>query len=388
MPSTKFASADRATDEELKRDRQIIFNNRVIIDIFKTLPNYVAILNEHRQIIYSNLLSAKNISDDESNSLLGLRPGEALHCIYSENDTGGCGTTRQCRVCGAVNAVLKCMKSNEKVTDESRIIAKSGNDNVAYDFFISASPLHLYNRRYIMLSITDIGHEKRRRALEHIFFHDMINKTSSLKGFIDLLKHTVDNKLTSDYIKYAETLSEELNDELVMQRTLMEAESNELSITFTFIKSMDIIKSVVDQIFLHPIAHDKTIKIDEAVESVVIETEPVLLNRVITNMLKNALEASDENDTVEIGCNSKKDKVIFWVKNPAEMPEDVKLQIFQRSFSTKGVNRGLGTYSMKLLGERYLRGNIFFESQKKVGTTFYLELPKIQAKSVKRPENY
>ena len=38
------------------------------------------------------------------------------------------------------------------------------------------------------------------------------------------------------------------------------------------------------------------------------------------------------------------------------VPEDVKLQIFQRSFSTKGPGRGLGTYSMKLLTERYLKG--------------------------------
>ena len=38
------------------------------------------------------------------------------------------------------------------------------------------------------------------------------------------------------------------------------------------------------------------------------------------------------------------------------MPDEVKAQIFERSFSTKGRGRGIGTYSIKLLTERYLEG--------------------------------
>lgn len=39
-----------------------------------------------------------------------------------------------------------------------------------------------------------------------------------------------------------------------------------------------------------------------------------------------------------------------------ELPLLVQLQIFNRSFSTKGKGRGTGTYSMKLLTKRYLKG--------------------------------
>jgi sensor histidine kinase regulating citrate/malate metabolism len=62
------------------------------------------------------------------------------------------------------------------------------------------------------------------------------------------------------------------------------------------------------------------------------------------------------------------------VHNQGFIPKDVQLQIFQRSFSTKGEGRGIGTYSMKLLGEKYLKGKVRFESLDKNGTTFYIEI--------------
>jgi sensor histidine kinase regulating citrate/malate metabolism len=62
--------------------------------------------------------------------------------------------------------------------------------------------------------------------------------------------------------------------------------------------------------------------------------------------------------------------------NPTYMTEETKLQVFQRSFSTKGINRGLGTYSMKLLGERYLKGKVGFTSDEKNGTHFFIRLKK------------
>jgi sensor histidine kinase regulating citrate/malate metabolism len=57
------------------------------------------------------------------------------------------------------------------------------------------------------------------------------------------------------------------------------------------------------------------------------------------------------------------------------MPRSVQLQVFNRSFSTKGAGRGLGTYSMKLLTERFLGGRVWFTSTREAGTTFYASYP-------------
>jgi signal transduction histidine kinase len=58
------------------------------------------------------------------------------------------------------------------------------------------------------------------------------------------------------------------------------------------------------------------------------------------------------------------------------MSESVQRQVFQRSFTTKELGRGLGTYSMKLLSERYLNGNVSFTTSPKQGTTFTARYPR------------
>jgi len=78
---------------------------------------------------------------------------------------------------------------------------------------------------------------------------------------------------------------------------------------------------------------------------------------------------------VTLNSQSDGDNVIFSVHNETVMPQDVQWQIFSRSFSTKGKGRGMGTYAMKLLTEKYLSGKVYFESEKGSGTTFFLEMP-------------
>jgi signal transduction histidine kinase len=87
------------------------------------------------------------------------------------------------------------------------------------------------------------------------------------------------------------------------------------------------------------------------------------------------MEASQPGDIIRLGCRELHGRVEFWVQNPAVIPEPVRLQIFQRSFSTKGPGRGLGAYSVKLLGERYLGGQVDFTTSPEEGTIFRISLP-------------
>ena len=92
-------------------------------------------------------------------------------------------------------------------------------------------------------------------------------------------------------------------------------------------------------------------------------------------MVKNALEAMGEDGPVALTAVGHESNVIFSVNNPGTIPRRVQPSVFKRSFSTKGDDRGLGTYSMRLLGEHYLGGEVWFSSSKKLGTTFFISLP-------------
>ena len=77
-------------------------------------------------------------------------------------------------------------------------------------------------------------------------------------------------------------------------------------------------------------------------------TDRQILNRVLGNMLKNALEATPAGGNVTL-CIDSGNSITFGVNNPERvMPEEVQLRLGY-SVPTGGC-RGIGTYSMKLFG--------------------------------------
>ena len=92
-------------------------------------------------------------------------------------------------------------------------------------------------------------------------------------------------------------------------------------------------------------------------------------------MTKNALEASNPEETVVLSVRKNGNMSCFSVWNSAYMPDEVQKQVFKRSFSTKGFGRGIGTWSVKLLAETYLRGRVSFRSSPEEGTVFFAEIP-------------
>jgi sensor histidine kinase regulating citrate/malate metabolism len=93
-------------------------------------------------------------------------------------------------------------------------------------------------------------------------------------------------------------------------------------------------------------------------------------------MTLNALEASPVGGVVTISLRAQGSEAVMEVHNSGAIDEDVQLQLFKRSFSTKSsLGRGIGTYSMKLFGERYLNGTVSFRSSREGGTLFSFSLP-------------
>ena len=373
---TKYAPAERESIDKL-RDKLKFLKKAEYIDILlNSLPFIGAILNKYRQVVFANEKLLEIIDLEKRHDIIGQRPGELLYCINAGKEIGGCGTSKNCSVCGVVNCILQSQRTSEKVNSECRITAKNNSQLIAYEFKVTTTPFQWNNEELYLLSLIDISDEKRRRNLEKIFFHDVVNKTGSIQGFIELMKQETDLENIKKMIEYLDIINKDLNEEINNQRDLSGAESGDLSVNPAFNISTDIIQSVVQQIRHHEIANGKEISIAANSYCIDFVTDGLLLKRIMLNMLKNALEASNNGETITIGCDYKNNELSFWVHNKAFIPKADQLQIFQRSFSTKGANRGLGTYSMKLLGENYLMGSVRFESDQAKGTSFFIVLPK------------
>ncbi len=371
----KHPLAAKADKQKLLNDFNAFMAIKGASKVLDALPQVTALLNKERQVVFSNKALGEMLEEGQLDEILGKRFGDLMNCRNANNNTGGCGTTEKCTVCGALNAIMESRILNRKTTRECRI--RSVVDNVEYplDLSVTASPFIIKNTRFTLLSILDISHQKRREMFEKIFFHDIINTASALVGNLDYLPLVKDKKESDTVMKSISVISDDLIEELLSQRDLVAAEAGDLDVHKTTILSMDVLLLLKSRLMHHSVASSKCIDIDEPSVNIELVTDELLLKRVLTNMLKNALEATDENGCVTLGTKIEPGVVEFWVQNPAVMPRDVQLQVFQRSFSTKGNNRGLGTYSMKLITEKYLKGKIDFLSNKIEGTKFFVKLP-------------
>lgn len=346
-----------------------------IQQLIDALPYLGAVLNSHWQVVFANRTLLEKMGHSFIEQLLGNRPGEFLHCVNSKNDPRGCGSSAACQSCGALGAIIKSKNENKQITSECRINASWEGKLQSFDFRVTASPFLYKGETFIVFSLVDISDEKRRKVLERIFFHDIINKTDCLKGLVELFKEETDPEKMTQFIDTIDMLSHSIVDEIFAQRELLNAENGELKPHKTLVKASDLLDDAIHFMRHHEMSLDKSICVKKTTDQSIILTDKVLLQRTLINMLKNALEAEPEGCTIHAGIDHKGNLMRFWVKNPSHMKPEVKSQIFQRSFSTKSSNRGIGTYSIKLLGEKYLGGTVGFSSEPNEGTFFFIDLP-------------
>lgn len=210
--------------------------------------------------------------------------------------------------------------------------------------------------------------------MERVFFHDILNSVGGIRGLAALLQDGTTPAAEQEYKAWMVNLADNLMEEINHQRRLLDAERGCYVPVFEQVDIKELLRHVRQLYENHERTPGRNLVLAEGI-SCILFTDRSLLRRIIGNMVLNALEASVPGDTVTIRAETTVDKVYISVSNPGEISPDVQLSLFKRSFSTKEKQgRGLGTYSMKLFGERYLRGKVDFRSSDGL-TVFSIELP-------------
>ncbi len=369
---TAFASAERDYEEHILNNFKMLAGNPTLKEITKALSQMLIILNKHRQIVYANSHFQSLLGVDKQEAYLGKRPGEILGCVHASQSSGGCGTTEFCSTCGAISAILEA-QSGKKSVKECRIALEN---NEALELQVTASPFAMEGENFTIFVVNDISNEKRRQVLERVFFHDVLNSAGGISGLSTLISEINDPNELAEVAGMINRSANDLISEIQLQRELSEAERGDIALNITEIESVEVLKIIVDLYSGHEVSKGKELQLDDACSSFKVKTDAVLLKRILGNMTKNALEASLPNSKVTLLCRNEQEKLIFSVHNESHIPGEMQLQLFKRSFSTKGKGRGIGTYSMKLFGEKYLKGKVGFKSSEENGTVFFLELSK------------
>jgi len=111
-------------------------------------------------------------------------------------------------------------------------------------------------------------------------------------------------------------------------------------------------------------------------ESYLVTGEKVHLTSLFSNLMKNALEASPENNEINISMNNYKEPFEILIHNFGVIPESIRKRFFDRyATSGKSGGTGIGTYSAYLIAKSH-GGDITFQSSEKEGTYLKVILPK------------
>jgi len=113
--------------------------------------------------------------------------------------------------------------------------------------------------------------------------------------------------------------------------------------------------------------------------SLVMKGDKTHMNRLFTNLLANAVDASAWRESCRITIDEwmEEENVVIRVTDNGEgIPEEIRSRIFTPNFTTKTSGTGLGLAMCKNIVE-HNGGEIWFETEEGQGTSFYVRLPVI-----------
>jgi K+-sensing histidine kinase KdpD len=369
---THFGNAQRTSANELAIEIDTVVQNPVIQELLHTINGLIAVLDENKQVVALNDSFLEMLGIDNPGQMLGLRLGEVLKCIHAAEEPNGCGTTKFCSTCGAAIAIVSTLALDKPVERICALTATNNESPVDMSLQVRAHPLHIDNKKFILLFLQDITRQQLRAALEKTFFHDINNMLTGLLGASELLaSQNTDSSLVE--IIYQSAL--QLSKEIAIQRCLFNSDISDFQLTREDVTAAQLMNDLNNVFVRHSASYNKNLVLQECAPHWTIKTDISLSLRVMCNMVTNALEATELHGTVKAWFRDEQDTLVFCVWNEGFIPEDVQYRIFQRNFSTKeGAGRGIGTYSMRLLGEKLLGGKMSFTTSQEHGTTFEFAL--------------
>jgi len=369
---TYFAPPTRVKKRILRNQIESICNSTVMDTLLTASNGLMVVINDSRQIVALNQSFMQTLGISDHEKVLGLRLGETLHCKHAFDEPNGCGTTKYCSSCGAVIAMLAAIDDNEVCEKVCAVSINSHGKSSDICLLVRAIPLVVDGNRWVLIYAQDVSQQQFWANLENVFFHDLNNMICAMKNYSNYLH---DQLPANPYSFRQKMLADRMSQEVRMQGKLSSLKStgNILDIKST---TLEYIRNQIFNIVLVSNSMDgKTIKEECSTYEPPFSTDPMIVSKVLINMLLNALEATETGGHVIFRTLVEDSQITWQVWNSAVIPDNIQLRIFQRYFSTKSeYGHGLGTYSMKLFGEECLGGKVSFTSTAGEGTTFTFSL--------------
>ncbi|MBR4682090.1 MAG: sensor histidine kinase [Elusimicrobiaceae bacterium] len=206
--------------------------------------------------------------------------------------------------------------------------------------------------------------------------HDLRAPLLGLQGYLHILKS---GKITEGEKKqYLELMSQAARNLSALLEDVLDVSRVEAGILAPQKQKVDvaeIVRQVVDT--LAPVAAEKKIRLENNVSSLVLSADSKLLQRVITNLVSNAIKFTDQGFVRICANEAEKCYFITVADSGIGITEAEKKELFQkyRQLHTDRPGFGLGLFISRQIVEAH-GGKLEVDSQAGQGSTFTISLPK------------
>jgi len=291
-----------------------------------------------------------------------------------------------------------------KKAQKSTIMSIAQKDGTKRAVDISVAPLlsddgTMNAAILIMRDITDIRREEKKRAdFISTASHEMRTPVAAIEGYLELATNknvcTIDEKAES-YLNKALASTKHLGNLFQDLLTSAKAEDGRLTNNPEIIEMTEFTQKLIEDLRFSAEKKGLNLKLTLGSDPnglaplYYIEADPDRIREVITNIFDNAVKYT-ESGAVTIGLTGDKNVMQFFIKDtgPGIPPNDIP-HLFQKFYrvdnsTTRTIGgTGLGLFICRKIIELY-KGRIWVESDGVKGSTFYINIPRIDAAAAQK----
>jgi len=211
--------------------------------------------------------------------------------------------------------------------------------------------------------------EKLKQKSLYKVTHEIKNSITVINGYLSMFDYNDINKSK----KYVNILKRELKKELVLLNDFLA--SNKILLKKELVDINLLLDEVIES--FKPLLDERNIQLKSHIskEELILYLDYDKLCEVISNLIKNSIEAIESNGIIEISTKKHKNNIDIIIKdNGLGMTKKEIKNIFVPFYTTKSKGTGLGTYISRIIIRKH-KGNIKYESIKNKGTKTLVTLP-------------
>lgn len=208
--------------------------------------------------------------------------------------------------------------------------------------------------------------------------HEIKNPLTPMKLSIQYLQKAVDSN-SPDAKNISQSVAKTLVEQIDYLSNIASDFSSFANIGNPRLEQVNLGEAIQSVVALFSMYEEGAIDYDKPDQSVFIMADKTQLNRLFTNLIRNALESvpTDRKATVSIHYTVTGNTVLIRVQDNGDGIEpELQEKIFYPNFTTKTSGTGLGLAMCKSIVEQ-MKGEIWFTTEQGNGSTFFIELPVI-----------